>query len=132
MNLKKWKEKNRFFKAKIWVEFECKYMKVGNRLLLAILLFLSSLWFIDIFDKTEIQTIDLRLFNGPKSWLGQMLCYIMQNHKKHNSTNKCKNTLQNYKNQKNGNICFLSHNFWTNLDLFHLFILVIKPYLSAH
>ena len=56
-------------------------------------LFLSPLWFINIFDETEIQAIVLRLFNGPKSWLGQMLCYIMQNHKKHNSTNKCKNTL---------------------------------------
>ena len=30
-------QKNRFFRAKIWVEFECKYMKVGIRLLLAIL-----------------------------------------------------------------------------------------------
>ena len=95
-------------------------------------LFLSPLWFINIYDETEIQAIVLRLFNGPKSWLGRMLCYIMQNHKKHNSTNKSKNTLQNYKNQKNWNTCVLSHNFWTNLDLFHLFILVIKPYLSAH
>ena len=33
-----WKsEKTGFFRAKIWVKFECKYMKVGNRLLLAIL-----------------------------------------------------------------------------------------------
>ena len=33
-----WKsEKTGFFRANIWVEFECKYMKVGNRLLLAIL-----------------------------------------------------------------------------------------------
>ena len=31
-------EKTRFFfRAKIWVEFECKYSEVGNRLLLAIL-----------------------------------------------------------------------------------------------
>ena len=28
-----------FFRAKIWVEFECNYIKVGNRLLLAIVLF---------------------------------------------------------------------------------------------
>ena len=32
---KKWK--NQIFRAKIWVEFECKYLKVGNRLLLDIL-----------------------------------------------------------------------------------------------
>ena len=30
-------EKLFFFRAKIWVEFECKYREVGNRLLLAIL-----------------------------------------------------------------------------------------------
>ena len=63
-------------------------------------LFLSPLWFINIFDETEIQAIVLRLFNGPKSWLGQMLCYIMQNHKKTQQHKKCKKTLQNYKNQE--------------------------------
>ena len=36
-------KKTVFFRAKIWVEFECKYMKVGNRLLLAILCFASDL-----------------------------------------------------------------------------------------
>ena len=39
-NPKKWK-KNNFFRAKIWVEFECKHMKVGNRLLLAILCYVG-------------------------------------------------------------------------------------------
>ena len=36
-------EKNVFFRAKIWVEFECKYMKVGTRHLF------SYLWFYTIF-----------------------------------------------------------------------------------
>ena len=43
LNPKKWK--NSFFRAKIWVEFECKYMKVGNRLLLVILWFTLQVQF---------------------------------------------------------------------------------------
>ena len=36
--------KNIFFRAKIWVEFECKYREVGNRLLLAILCIVLTHW----------------------------------------------------------------------------------------